>query len=108
MENIDSNKNGTSNGVDSDTENKEIKEEAVKEQDEEEAKETEAQHLLTPFELEGLWNLLGKLEGLPEQKKCVPVGILNPDALLDDMKVRAVFLSQSTHAGGYYFANVDL
>ncbi|KAI4819652.1 hypothetical protein KUCAC02_004892 [Chaenocephalus aceratus] len=64
MENIDSNKNGTSNGVDSDTENKEIKEEA----------------------LEGLWNLLGKLEGLPEQKKCVPVGILNPDALLDDMK----------------------
>ncbi|KAK1904385.1 Lysine-specific demethylase 2A [Dissostichus eleginoides] len=86
MENIDSNKNGTSNGVDSDTENKEIKEEAVKEQDEEEAKETEAQHLLTPFELEGLWNLLGKLEGLPEQKKCVPVGIMNPDALLDDMK----------------------
>uniref|UniRef100_A0A3Q3QMV6 [histone H3]-dimethyl-L-lysine(36) demethylase n=1 Tax=Monopterus albus TaxID=43700 RepID=A0A3Q3QMV6_MONAL len=28
---------------------------------------------LTPFELEGLCNLLGKLEALPSNKKCVPV-----------------------------------
>uniref|UniRef100_A0A673BEC0 [histone H3]-dimethyl-L-lysine(36) demethylase n=1 Tax=Sphaeramia orbicularis TaxID=375764 RepID=A0A673BEC0_9TELE len=36
---------------------------------------------LTPFELEGLWNLLGKLETLPSNKKCVPAGIHNAPAL---------------------------
>ncbi|XP_034739860.1 lysine-specific demethylase 2A [Etheostoma cragini] len=87
LEANDHTKNGTSNGVNSDTE---IREVVVKE--EEEVKEEEAaqvstpQHMLTPFELEGLWNLLGKLEELPEQKKCVPTGIMNPTALLEDMR----------------------
>lgn len=42
--------------------------------------------VLTPFELEGLWNLLGKLEELPPHKKCVPEGIKNAAALLQDMR----------------------
>lgn len=43
--------------------------------------------MLTPFELEGLWNLLGKLEELPSHKKCVPEGIANAAGLLEDMRV---------------------
>lgn len=43
--------------------------------------------VLTPFELEGLWNLLGKLEELPAHKKCVPEGIGNAAALIEDMRV---------------------
>ncbi len=43
---------------------------------------------LTEFELSGLRTLVEKLESLPENKKCVPVGIENPQALLEDMKVR--------------------
>ena len=42
---------------------------------------------LTPLELEGLWNLLGKLEELPAHKKCVPAGIHNAQALLQDIRV---------------------
>ncbi|ROI47866.1 Lysine-specific demethylase 2A [Anabarilius grahami] len=41
---------------------------------------------LTPFELEGLWNLVGKLESLPSHKKCVPSGIHNAAALLHDIR----------------------
>ncbi|KAG1956457.1 lysine (K)-specific demethylase 2Aa isoform X3 [Pimephales promelas] len=41
---------------------------------------------LTPFELEGLWNLIGKLESLPSHKKCVPSGIHNAAALLHDIR----------------------
>ncbi|XP_030643962.1 lysine (K)-specific demethylase 2Aa [Chanos chanos] len=41
---------------------------------------------LTPFELEGLWSLLGKLESLPTHKKCVPTGIHNAAALLHDIR----------------------
>uniref|UniRef100_A0A4W4E794 [histone H3]-dimethyl-L-lysine(36) demethylase n=1 Tax=Electrophorus electricus TaxID=8005 RepID=A0A4W4E794_ELEEL len=41
---------------------------------------------LTPFELEGLWNLLGRLEALPSHKKCVPAGIHNAPALLHDIR----------------------
>ncbi|XP_046904190.1 lysine-specific demethylase 2A [Hypomesus transpacificus] len=41
---------------------------------------------LTPLELEGLWNLLGKLEELPAHKKCVPAGIHNAQALLQDIR----------------------
>lgn len=62
-----------------------VKEDEVKEHESTEV--AKPQHVLTPFELEGLWNLLGKLEELPDQKKCVPDGILNPVALLDDMRV---------------------
>lgn len=43
---------------------------------------------LTEFELNGLKILVEKLDSLPENKKCVPEGIENPQALLDDMKVR--------------------
>lgn len=42
---------------------------------------------LTAFELNGLGMLVEKLESLPENKKCVPEGIENPQALLEDMKV---------------------
>ncbi|KAM9841750.1 lysine (K)-specific demethylase 2Bb [Aulostomus maculatus] len=42
---------------------------------------------LTEFELTGLRTLVEKLESLPENKKCVPEGIENPHALLEDMKV---------------------
>uniref|UniRef100_A0A3Q1B079 [histone H3]-dimethyl-L-lysine(36) demethylase n=1 Tax=Amphiprion ocellaris TaxID=80972 RepID=A0A3Q1B079_AMPOC len=42
------------------------------------------QHVLTPFELEGLWNLIGKLEELPTHKKCVPAGIRNAAAVLKE------------------------
>lgn len=43
---------------------------------------------LTPLELEGLWQLLHKLEDLPAHKKCVPAGIRNAPALLSDIRVR--------------------
>lgn len=42
---------------------------------------------LTEFELKGLKALVEKLESLPENKKCVPEGIEDPQALLEDMKV---------------------
>ncbi|KAM9470773.1 lysine-specific demethylase 2A isoform 1-T1 [Clarias gariepinus] len=41
---------------------------------------------LTPLELEGMWQLLHKLEQLPAHKKCVPVGIRNAPALLNDIR----------------------
>uniref|UniRef100_A0A672QHN3 [histone H3]-dimethyl-L-lysine(36) demethylase n=1 Tax=Sinocyclocheilus grahami TaxID=75366 RepID=A0A672QHN3_SINGR len=41
---------------------------------------------LTPFELEGLWHLVGKLESLPSHKNCVPSGIHNAAALLHDIR----------------------
>ncbi|XP_061534365.1 lysine (K)-specific demethylase 2Aa isoform X2 [Phycodurus eques] len=41
---------------------------------------------LTPLELEGLWNLVGKLESLPSNKKCVPSGIHNSLALITHIK----------------------
>ncbi|XP_051939717.1 lysine (K)-specific demethylase 2Aa [Hippocampus zosterae] len=41
---------------------------------------------LTPLELEGLWNLVGKLESLPSNKKCVPPGIHNSPALITHIK----------------------
>uniref|UniRef100_A0A803THR0 Lysine-specific demethylase 2B n=1 Tax=Anolis carolinensis TaxID=28377 RepID=A0A803THR0_ANOCA len=42
---------------------------------------------LTEFELKGLKALVEKLESLPENKKCIPEGIEDPQALLEDMKV---------------------
>ncbi|XP_028827492.1 lysine (K)-specific demethylase 2Bb isoform X2 [Denticeps clupeoides] len=41
---------------------------------------------LTEFELKGLKALVEKLESLPENKRCVPEGIEDSQALLDDMK----------------------
>uniref|UniRef100_A0A7N9AST5 [histone H3]-dimethyl-L-lysine(36) demethylase n=1 Tax=Mastacembelus armatus TaxID=205130 RepID=A0A7N9AST5_9TELE len=79
----------SSNGVESDNEKEEVKftEDEVKE---EAAEVTRPQYMLTPFELEGLWNLIGKLEELPSHKKCVPAGIRNAAALLEDMRVGVV------------------
>uniref|UniRef100_A0A8C2GKV7 Lysine-specific demethylase 2B n=1 Tax=Cyprinus carpio TaxID=7962 RepID=A0A8C2GKV7_CYPCA len=42
---------------------------------------------LTEFEINGLKALVEKLESLPETKRCVPEGIEDPQALLDDVKV---------------------
>uniref|UniRef100_A0A8C4GUC4 [histone H3]-dimethyl-L-lysine(36) demethylase n=1 Tax=Dicentrarchus labrax TaxID=13489 RepID=A0A8C4GUC4_DICLA len=63
--------NGTSNGVESDTEHEKA------------AQVITPRHVLTTFELEGLRNLLGKLEELPSHKKCVPAGIRNATAVLE-------------------------
>uniref|UniRef100_A0A3P8SVQ5 [histone H3]-dimethyl-L-lysine(36) demethylase n=1 Tax=Amphiprion percula TaxID=161767 RepID=A0A3P8SVQ5_AMPPE len=79
--------NGTSNGFDSDPEivEIEVKKEVVEEVKEEQTAEViTPQHVLTPFELEGLWNLIGKLEELPTHKKCVPAGIRNAAAVLKE------------------------
>lgn len=87
--------NGTTNGVGSDTETEKTE---FKEEDKEEAVEVAApKHVLTTFELEGLCNLLGKLEELPAHKKCVPEGIRNPTALLDDMRVSAASFPCALH-----------
>uniref|UniRef100_A0A8D3E0Q4 [histone H3]-dimethyl-L-lysine(36) demethylase n=1 Tax=Scophthalmus maximus TaxID=52904 RepID=A0A8D3E0Q4_SCOMX len=98
--------NDTSNGVDGDTEIVEMtgKEEEVKAEEKEEEEEEEAaeattpQHMLTPFELEGLWNLVGKLEELPVHKKCVPAGIMNAAALLEDMRVGVTLAVLKEHS----------
>uniref|UniRef100_A0A8C8DUZ1 [histone H3]-dimethyl-L-lysine(36) demethylase n=1 Tax=Oryzias sinensis TaxID=183150 RepID=A0A8C8DUZ1_9TELE len=85
LEVSDPSRNEAVEGFDSDMEN-EIK---VKEEEfhqDQKAHLITPRHVLTPFELEGLWNLLGKLEELPSHKKCVPTGIRNAAALLDDMK----------------------
>lgn len=47
--------------------------------------------------MEGLWNLLGKLEELPDHKKCVPDGIRDPSALLNNIKVGAHHLTEESH-----------
>uniref|UniRef100_A0A3B3UTL3 [histone H3]-dimethyl-L-lysine(36) demethylase n=1 Tax=Poecilia latipinna TaxID=48699 RepID=A0A3B3UTL3_9TELE len=85
--------NGT-NGVDGEDEEK-PKVEEIKEEEGDEELENKigtTRPVLTPFELEGLWNLLGKLEELPAHKKCVPAGIRNAAAVLreragDDIKL---------------------
>uniref|UniRef100_A0A673K6R2 [histone H3]-dimethyl-L-lysine(36) demethylase n=1 Tax=Sinocyclocheilus rhinocerous TaxID=307959 RepID=A0A673K6R2_9TELE len=67
----------------------EEQEEMVKEEPEEEAASPARPGVkvhLTPLELEGLWELLHKLEELPAHKKCVPAGIRNAPALLRDIR----------------------
>uniref|UniRef100_A0A3P9KBH0 [histone H3]-dimethyl-L-lysine(36) demethylase n=1 Tax=Oryzias latipes TaxID=8090 RepID=A0A3P9KBH0_ORYLA len=49
--------------------------------------QTNGKVCLTPLELEGLWNLLGKLEALPSNKKCIPAGIQNASALVTHIKM---------------------
>lgn len=71
----------------------EVKEEGNEEEEEEEAAPSPparpgVKTHLTPLELEGLWQLLHKLEALPTHKKCVPAGIRNAPALLGDIRVR--------------------
>nr|XP_043884064.1 lysine (K)-specific demethylase 2Aa isoform X1 [Solea senegalensis] len=53
---------------------------------EQQSEKTAVKVHLTPFEVEGLWNLLGKLESLPSNKKCVPAGIHNAPALMTHIK----------------------
>ncbi|XP_061581460.1 lysine-specific demethylase 2A isoform X2 [Cololabis saira] len=80
-------KNDTSNGIEIDGEVEckvKVKEEEVEE--DQVAPVPTARPVLTSFEVEGIWNLLGKLEELPTHKKCVPDGIMNAAALLDDMR----------------------
>lgn len=43
-------------------------------------------HCLTWFEMEGLHYLVKKLESLPPNKKCLPDGIHDPEALLNDIR----------------------
>uniref|UniRef100_A0A3Q2EHU7 [histone H3]-dimethyl-L-lysine(36) demethylase n=1 Tax=Cyprinodon variegatus TaxID=28743 RepID=A0A3Q2EHU7_CYPVA len=76
--------NGT-NGVDGEAEEKHKEEEVKHEEDHEELKikAVTPRPVLTPFEQEGLWNLLGKLEELPAHKKCVPAGIRNAAVLTE-------------------------
>lgn len=78
--------NNTDDDSDSEDENMELKEES---REPDAAQLGTLKHVLTTFELEGLWNLLGKLEELPANKKCVPAGIRNSTALLNNMKVGA-------------------
>lgn len=77
------------NEVDGEAEQQEKKEEIKEEESHKEHTNTvnTSRPVLTPFELEGLRNLLGKLEELPANKKCVPAGIRNAAALLEDMRV---------------------
>uniref|UniRef100_UPI0035901C94 lysine-specific demethylase 2B-like isoform X2 n=1 Tax=Myxine glutinosa TaxID=7769 RepID=UPI0035901C94 len=42
---------------------------------------------MTPFELTGLRSLLARLEALPENKQCVPKGIVKSEALLHEVRV---------------------
>ncbi|MEQ2257866.1 hypothetical protein XENORESO_008926 [Xenotaenia resolanae] len=84
--------NGT-NGVDNEVEEQRKEEEVKEEEGHKEPghegptnKVVTPRPVLTPFELEGLWNLVGKLEELPAHKKCVPTGIRNAAALLEDMR----------------------
>ncbi|KAM4586150.1 lysine-specific demethylase 2A isoform 1-T2 [Fundulus diaphanus] len=86
--NNESSVNGT-NGVEGEAEEKLKEEEEVKEEEGNEELGNQAERprpVLTPFELEGLWNLVGKLEELPVHKKCVPAGIRDAAALLEDMR----------------------
>ncbi|CAJ1053010.1 lysine (K)-specific demethylase 2Aa isoform X1 [Xyrichtys novacula] len=68
----------------SDAASEQVKEEEKEEEEEEEV--TADRVNVTPLELEGLCNLLGKLEALPSNKKCVPAGIHNAPALITHIK----------------------
>lgn len=84
--------NGGPDGLNAEAESadvgKEVKDEA--------AAINKPKHVMTTFEMEGLWNLLGKLEELPDHKKCVPDGIKDPSALLNDMRVGADHLTENS------------
>ena len=54
---------------------------------------------LTEFELEGLQALVNKLEALPENKRCVPEGLEDPQALLGHIKVRVLSSTRGATTG---------
>lgn len=77
--------------MEEDEESSEDEEEDEEEELEEEQPDKPAAKVhLTPLELEGIWNLLGKLEDLPPNKKCIPSGIQNSQALVSHIKVMCV------------------
>ncbi|XP_030223338.1 lysine-specific demethylase 2A [Gadus morhua] len=78
--------NGAPDGADSEGEEKVITEIAEDEEDCKLEPGGGRRAELTPYELEGLWNLVGKLEELPANKKCVPEGIQDAAALLEGMR----------------------
>uniref|UniRef100_A0A3Q0RFE1 [histone H3]-dimethyl-L-lysine(36) demethylase n=1 Tax=Amphilophus citrinellus TaxID=61819 RepID=A0A3Q0RFE1_AMPCI len=84
LENNDYTGNEASNGVESDAELVEVKIKEEETNEEQPVQVTKPRPVLTPFELEGLWNLLGKLEELPAHKKCAPAGIGNATAVLKE------------------------
>lgn len=51
--------------------------------------------------------LVDKLESLPESKKCVPEGIEDPQALLEDVKVGTRRLNRSVPPSGRVFSFTD-
>ncbi|XP_077460490.1 lysine-specific demethylase 2A-like isoform X2 [Stigmatopora argus] len=71
--------------IDSSFQQEEEEEKSVSEEVSEHLSDRPAVHL-TPLELEGLWNLVGKLESLPSSKKCVPPGIQNSLGLITHIK----------------------
>lgn len=97
LENSDQSGSIAPDGVDAEAGGVVVSEDVKKE--EEAAAVNKPKHVLTNFEMEGLWNLLGKLEELPDHKKCVPDGIRDPSALLNNIKVGARHLTEeSRHA----------
>ncbi|XP_031604265.1 lysine (K)-specific demethylase 2Aa isoform X2 [Oreochromis aureus] len=77
---------GLKNPCGSDPVNEQLKTEGEGVGSEEDSEKLPLKVHLTPLELEGLWNLLGKLEALPSNKKCVPAGIHNAPALITHIK----------------------
>ncbi|XP_027139512.1 lysine (K)-specific demethylase 2Aa isoform X2 [Larimichthys crocea] len=71
---------------DDDDEEEEEEEEGDGSEEEQQSDKPAVKVHLTPLELEGMWNLLGKLEALPTNKKCVPAGIHNAPALITHIK----------------------
>ncbi|XP_011608910.1 lysine-specific demethylase 2A [Takifugu rubripes] len=84
LENYDQSGNCAPDGVNAEAGSIDVSEDVKKE--EEATAVNKPKHVLTNFEMEGLWNLLGKLEELPDHKKCVPDGIRDPSALLNNIK----------------------
>ncbi|KAM9857232.1 lysine (K)-specific demethylase 2Aa [Aulostomus maculatus] len=77
---------GLKKPIGTDPVNEHVKEEEESASDEEASELQSDKVHLTSFELEGLCNLLGKLEALPSNKKCVPAGIHNAPALISHIK----------------------
>lgn len=100
LETYDQPGNGAPDGVNAEAESINVSED-VKEEEEATAV-NKPKHVMTNFEMEGLWNLLGKLEELPDHKKCVPDGIRNPSALLNNIKVGAHHLMENPQQSGLF------
>lgn len=95
LENCDQSDHCAPDGVNTEAGSIDVSEDVKKE--EEATAVNKPKHVLTNFEMEGLWNLLGKLEELPDHKKCVPDGIRDPSALLNDIKVGAHHLTEESY-----------